>query len=511
MPQPPQQKQSFIIPKLLYICLYSLYGSALAYIAVYYSEVLHLSSNQIGIILAISPFVQVVACPLWTFIADTYPTWHGPIMGMLAIIGGSSVIALDFLPKWIGTDEKGFSTSLSPRLLIDTDSNNETVMFVTAFCALIFAFFGSPNCALVDSAVLRILEDQKLLYGNQRLWGSVSNGIFILVVGLLISKYGINISFLIFFVGLASFVILSMLFVKFEHQMIPKEEEEDNITTTTPDVHDVLSVSQQEGEGSEESRSLLLAGKSTTTAATAAAIAGTNYMYDPSMRTWSHHNQQQQQQQQTNNIHLSRRQSEQSQFTRRDSFANTLYLTDDQTQFNHLLTNTRSTTSMMALDAQIEANQELLLQRQESYPSLGLVLSYIPSLDTSLSAFALLGQQSEGQQQQQQHEDNISIIIPDKSILKSLHVCTFMTSVLLYGIAHSTISQFLFLLLKDLGMSSSTMGWTGPIGGAAEMMTFWISRQVMITFFFCVLHCYVSIVNFSAFYKCHIMLQNHKI
>lgn len=298
-----------------------------------------------------------------------------------------------------------------------------------------------------------------------------------------------------------------MLFVKFEHQMIPKEEEEDNITTTTPDVHDVLSVSQQEGEGSEESRSLLLAGKSTTTAATAAAIAGTNYMYDPSMRTWSHHNQQQQ----TNNIHLSRRQSEQSQFTRRDSFANTLYLTDDQTQFNHLLTNTRSTTSMMALDAQIEANQELLLQRQESYPSLGLVLSYIPSLDTSLSAFALLGQQSEGQQQQQQHEDNISIIIPDKSILKSLHVCTFMTSVLLYGIAHSMISQFLFLLLKDLGMSSSTMGWTGPIGGAAEMMTFWISRQVMITFFFCVLHCYVSIVNFSAFYKCHIMLQNHKI
>lgn len=167
MPQP-QQKQSFIIPKLLYICLYSLYGSALAYIAVYYSEVLHLSSNQIGIILAISPFVQVVACPLWTFIADRYPTWHGPIMGMLAIIGGSSVIALDFLPKWIGTDEKGFSTSLSPRLLIDTDSNNETVMFVTAFCALIFAFFGSPNCALVDSAVLRILEDQKLLYGNRR-------------------------------------------------------------------------------------------------------------------------------------------------------------------------------------------------------------------------------------------------------------------------------------------------------------------------------------------------------
>lgn len=282
--------------------------------------------------------------------------------------------------------------------------------------------------------------------------------------------------------------------------MIPKDEErESSLTKTTHDTHDVSSGSQQASEGNGESESLLLAGKSTTTPATAAAIAGTNYMYDPFMRTWSHHNQQPQpQQQQTNYTQLSRRQSEQSQFTRRDSFANTLYLTDDQTQFNHLLTNTRSTTSMMALDAQIEANQELLLQRQESYPSLGLVLSYIPSIDTSLSAFALLGQQSEGQQQQQ-HEDNMSIIIPDKSILKSLHVCTFMTSILLYGIAHSMISQFLFLLLKDLGMSSSTMGWTGPIGGAAEMMTFWISRQVIMLFYFCVLHYYVSIVKLSAF------------
>lgn len=164
--QQTERKQSFIVPKLLYICLYSLYGSALAYIAVFYSEVLHLNSNQIGIILAISPFVQVVACPLWTFIADKFPTWHGPIMGMLAIIGGSSVIALDFLPKWITTDEKGFYKLLSPQSFSVVDSNNETVMLVTAFCALIFAFFGSPNCALVDSAVLRLLGDQKLLYGN---------------------------------------------------------------------------------------------------------------------------------------------------------------------------------------------------------------------------------------------------------------------------------------------------------------------------------------------------------
>lgn len=142
----------FLVPKLLYVCLYSLYGSAIAYLAIFYSESLHLRSNQIGIILAIAPFVQVVACPLWTVIADKYPKLHGPLMGILAGIGGSSVLALYYLPRWIDTDDT---------------STNEQVMLITAICASIFAFFGSPICALVDSAVLKILGDQKLLYGKE--------------------------------------------------------------------------------------------------------------------------------------------------------------------------------------------------------------------------------------------------------------------------------------------------------------------------------------------------------
>lgn len=151
------QKRSFIVPKLLYICLYSLYGSAIAYIAIFYSEALHLSANQIGIILAIAPFVQVIACPLWTWIADRLPHWHGPLMGILATIGGSSVMTLYFLPTLLFNNMKGS--------LLD-ERNNEKVMMITAICALIFAFCGSPVCALVDSAVLKILGDQKLLYGK---------------------------------------------------------------------------------------------------------------------------------------------------------------------------------------------------------------------------------------------------------------------------------------------------------------------------------------------------------
>ncbi|KAI8095933.1 major facilitator superfamily domain-containing protein [Thamnidium elegans] len=421
----------FLVPKLLYVCLYSLYGSAIAYLAIFYSESLHLSSNQIGIILAIAPFVQVVACPLWTVIADKYPKLHGPLMGILAGIGGSSVLALYYLPLWIN---------------INDTSTNEQVMVITAVCASIFAFFGSPICALVDSAVLKILGDQKLLYGNQRLWGSVSNGIHILVVGLLIAQYDINISFVVFALGLVSFVILSILFVHFDYHMISKE---DNNINTTHDPNDVIHNTSADSEEEDEERRSLLAGKSSS-------VAGTNYMYDPSTTTWSH--------QQQRPSYSSRRQSQQSHQTRRESIANTLYLLDDQMQYNEL---TNINTSIMAMDVQMEANE--LLQATNSYPSLGLVLSYIPTIDTSMSAFATLLQDHVYQEQEN---------IPDKSILKSLLVYTFMISILLYGIAHSMISQFLFLLLKDLGMDPFIIGWTGPIGGIAEVITFWLSRQL---------------------------------
>ena len=135
----------FLLPKALYITLYSLYGSALAYIAIFYSEVFHLSSNQIGILLAIAPFVQVIACPLWTLIADKYSKYHGLIMGSIGAIGGSSIMFLYFLAK--------------------LELENSMVMLIAALCAFAFAFFGSPICALVDSAVLKSLADQKILYG----------------------------------------------------------------------------------------------------------------------------------------------------------------------------------------------------------------------------------------------------------------------------------------------------------------------------------------------------------
>lgn len=248
------------------------------------------------------------------------------------------------------------------------------------------------------------------------------------------------------------------------------------------------------GKRDEERRSLFLASR--------------NYMYDPSMATttaWSHQNQQQitrpppfldsrrESQASTSQYTTSRRRSSAS------IAGNTLYLSTTvrtycPSLFNAFLTNT-PTTSLMALDVQMEANNELEQQLEQQHrrrnsststrysfpqapPPLGLVLSYIPTIDTSLSVFSALLVSNGTNLEEAEEGDNIGIILPDKSILKSLLVYTFMISILLYGIAHSMISQFLFLLLKTLGMNPFIIGLTGPIGGMAEVMTFRFSRQV---------------------------------
>lgn len=242
----------------------------------------------------------------------------------------------------------------------------------------------------------------------------------ILVVGLLIAHKGIGISFAVFLVGLITFVILS-LFVRFDYQMMLATTNNGNRrTTTTYDNSDDLN---------EEERSSLLTGKSNT--------AGGNYLYNPastSEPTW---------------LQNTRRNSSSTTLQRRDSNTNSLYLT--------------TTTTVMAMSVQMEAEQEL--HASSTLPSLGLVISYIPTLDTSLSALGTI-------------HDGAAGDLPEPSILKTILVYTFLLSILLYGLAYSMISQFLFLLLKDLGMDASMMGWTGPIGGSAEVLTFWLSRKV---------------------------------
>lgn len=255
-----------------------------------------------------------------------------------------------------------------------------------------------------------------LLIGNQRLWGSVSNGINILLVGLWIGAAGIDKAFYIFAFGIIAFALLA-IFTRF-----PTEE----------------GGQWENNNEADEHRSLL-------------------------RKPMSIHQQYQQYQQQQLSMHNSLSEYVDP-LPRRDSmasYANTEILEDgiDDRRLGLL----RTTTSM--LDVQTEASQRIA--NMDHLPPIGLALSNIPTVESTLAAFADLGRPESKP--------------PQKSTLTTPRVWSFLLTMLLLGISYAMVSQFLFLFLcNDLKIDSSLIGWTGPIGGIAEVTTFWVSNKVNI-------------------------------
>ncbi|KAI9261322.1 major facilitator superfamily domain-containing protein [Helicostylum pulchrum] len=385
----------YILPKLLYICLYGVLGSAIPYLSLFYNDSLHLTSQQIGIILAIAPFIQSVACPFWTIQVDRKPRWHGRLMAILMAIGGVSIIGLMFIPTFL-----------------PHDTTSATLM-ITIVLAVSFAFFGQPVAVLVDSAVLKILGDYKIYYGDQRLWGSISNGICVLLVGYFIGLYGINCAFYIFGISVFGFIIIA-LGTRVPGDSLVHESERDSLLNAPRKGYYNYSPS----------------------AATAAE--NENLLPDNIRRISS-----------TTSSH-----------------ANTLLMDSEQ----NLLNLQRTITSMAARDVHDEAN--LLLDQMDSLPPLGLALSHIPSVDTSLAAFASIGAEHD---ELDMAEESLK-----QTIFGSVKVWTFLLMTLFFGIFYSMVAQFLFLFLKqDLELDASVIGWTGPIGGITEVSTFYVSRLLL--------------------------------
>ncbi|KAG1106619.1 hypothetical protein G6F42_016683 [Rhizopus arrhizus] len=71
----------YLAPKLLYTFLFACQGSAPVYLALFYSSQLGLKGDQIGLLVAIAPFISAIACPLWAAIADKTKTHSYIICG----------------------------------------------------------------------------------------------------------------------------------------------------------------------------------------------------------------------------------------------------------------------------------------------------------------------------------------------------------------------------------------------------------------------------------------------
>lgn len=246
------------------------------------------------------------------------------------------------------------------------------------------------------------------LSGDQRLWGSISNGICILLVGYFIGLYGIDCAFYIFGISVIGFITIAMG-TKVPHAGLGGS------LASGQDELDPLYITPTKGY----------------------------YTYSPN----------------NENENIRRMDSSTS------SHANTLLIDSEQS----LLNLQRTVTSMAARDVHDEAS--LILDQMDSLPPLGLALSHIPTLDTSLAAFASIGCHDDDTDSSQESLK--------ETIFSSPKVWSFLLMTLFFGIFYSMVAQFLFLFLKqDLDLEASVIGWTGPIGGLTEVSTFYVSRLV---------------------------------
>ncbi|KAI8967517.1 major facilitator superfamily domain-containing protein [Mycotypha africana] len=406
----------YLICKLLYIALFALVSAAPPYLPLYYHDILNLSSDQIGFVLAIAPFIQSISCPIWTYLVDKKPALHGTIMAITGFLGASAIMMIMLIGRYV-TSEEVIPTFIS----WGTEGNNmklsqlssTSLLTVTATLALAFAFFALPNMSLVDSAVMKILGPNKLLYGEQRLWGSVSAGATILLVGQLLSVTN-SFDVLLYVTGAAALLFMLFSFMARVNNEDPQCTcvpeallESAAVTSLTPPVESLDNHQHQ------------------------ASITGQNLkpvITDSSEKLLNNYNNS----------------------------------AEHHHNYSHYGSIFKATSITSVQTIREEADETL---QALGHSDLGLAISRIASVDPSVSA-GLVDLTAEG-------------IPAVENVLKSVRVITFLATTLFFGLVLSVIVNFLFLFLsRDLHMPASWIGWTGPTSGVTELLCFCFSKQL---------------------------------
>jgi PPP family 3-phenylpropionic acid transporter len=137
----------------------------LPFLAIFYKSQ-GLTGGQIGLLASISPIIAFFCAPLWTGAADA--SHRHKLAAMLSMLGVAGTCLI--IP--------GIASFGGLLLMIS-----------------LYAFFGAPTVALVDSAVLAQLGDHKERYGRVRLWGTVGYGVIAPFAGTLIGRLGLQWAF----------------------------------------------------------------------------------------------------------------------------------------------------------------------------------------------------------------------------------------------------------------------------------------------------------------------------
>lgn len=156
-----------------------LYFACLAFFmpfAVLYYQSQGLNSAEIGILVGITPLINLIAAPLWTGLADATRK-HRLFMGITTLVGAILLVLIPFFNAFI------------PILLL----------------IFLLNIFFAPVAAFADSASMFMLADKKEMYGRIRLGGTIGYGVAAIIAGALVQNYGLKFAFwgggFLFFIG----------------------------------------------------------------------------------------------------------------------------------------------------------------------------------------------------------------------------------------------------------------------------------------------------------------------
>jgi PPP family 3-phenylpropionic acid transporter len=152
----------------LYFIYYAAMAALYPYLPVYYRQ-LGLSGEQIGVLTATVPLINLLSGPMWGWLADSYQQHKRVLVLSMLTVGALGTLLI--LPR----------------------------SFIGLLVILVpLALFLSPLVPIMDSSVLQALGERREHYGRIRLWGAVGWGVCAPLAGRLAEQVGLQGLFVLF-------------------------------------------------------------------------------------------------------------------------------------------------------------------------------------------------------------------------------------------------------------------------------------------------------------------------
>ncbi len=150
-----------VLACLYYAFFFAAVGVYIPYLPLYLQQV-GLTGGEIGLLIALWPLMLLVASPLWGLLGDKFRIhrWLLPLATLGPIIPALLMLTVRGLPA-------------------------------LAALALVSAFFATPIVALIDSAVLDLVQGTPVTYGSIRVWGSVGFTAATWIMGYVLQAWGL--------------------------------------------------------------------------------------------------------------------------------------------------------------------------------------------------------------------------------------------------------------------------------------------------------------------------------